>query len=221
MADTVLATMRRGAMPTLPYDAEVEYLESTGTQFIDTGAKKTLGAKIDCTFSLASTNTKAIFGARTAVGALDRLMLVAVSTAFRFDTRYQSRLGTPDTTSMFRFQYDGANATMTNLTTGTTDAVDADIGDAGVLNIALFGVNTDGVVGTMMLGRMYAFKAWDNSTLVRDYTPVRVGSVGYMYDRVSGQLLGNAGTGAFVVGPDKQTFTANLGVLAPLKEQEA
>jgi hypothetical protein len=24
-----------------------------------------------------------------------------------------------------------------------------------------------------------------------------------MYDRVSGQLFGNAGTGAFVVGPDK------------------
>ena len=43
--------------------------------------------------------------------------------------------------------------------------------------------------------------------LERDFIPVRVGSganaVGYMYDRVSGQLFGNAGTGAFVIGPDK------------------
>lgn len=187
---------------TKPYDAEVEYLESMGTQWIDTGVKKTFGTKIDCTFSLSATNTKAIFGARTSIGALDRFMLIAIGTYFRFDTRYQSKPGTPDTTSMFRFQYDGENATMTNLTMGTTDTVDASGGDAGVLNIALFGVNTDGVVGSLMLGRMYAFKIWDNSTLVRDYIPVRVGQTGELYDRVSGQLFGNAGTGAFIYGDD-------------------
>lgn len=37
-----------------------------------------------------------------------------------------------------------------------------------------------------------------------DGIPVRVGNVGYMYDRISGQLFGNANTrGAFVIGPDK------------------
>ena len=38
-----------------------------------------------------------------------------------------------------------------------------------------------------------------------DFIPVRVGSIGYMYDRVSGQLFGNSGTGAFIIGPDKTT----------------
>lgn len=33
--------------PKLPYDAEVEYLESTGTQWIDTGFKATGGSKIE------------------------------------------------------------------------------------------------------------------------------------------------------------------------------
>ena len=32
--------------------------------------------------------------------------------------------------------------------------------------------------------------------------PVRKKDVGYMYDRVSGELFGNAGTGAFIIGPD-------------------
>ena len=32
--------------------------------------------------------------------------------------------------------------------------------------------------------------------------PVRKGNVGYMFDRVSGKLFGNKGTGAFVIGPD-------------------
>ena len=36
--------------------------------------------------------------------------------------------------------------------------------------------------------------------------PVRKDGVGYMYDKISGQLFGNAaGTGAFVIGPDKTT----------------
>ena len=38
--------------------------------------------------------------------------------------------------------------------------------------------------------------------LLLDFIPVRVGTVGYLYDRVSGKLFGNAGTGDFVLGPD-------------------
>ena len=40
------------------------------------------------------------------------------------------------------------------------------------------------------------------SILVRDFIPVRKGTVGYLYDRVTGALFGNAGTGDFVIGPD-------------------
>jgi hypothetical protein len=36
-----------------------------------------------------------------------------------------------------------------------------------------------------------------------DLVPVRIGNVGYMYDKVSGKLFGNAGTGNFILGPDK------------------
>lgn len=41
-----------------------------------------------------------------------------------------------------------------------------------------------------------------NGELLGDFIPVRVGQVGYMYDKVSGQLFGNAGTGEFILGPD-------------------
>jgi hypothetical protein len=33
--------------------------------------------------------------------------------------------------------------------------------------------------------------------------PVRCGTTGYLYDRVSGELFRNVGTGDFVLGPDK------------------
>jgi hypothetical protein len=51
--------------------------------------------------------------------------------------------------------------------------------------------------------RLYYFKIYSNNGLVRDLIPVRVGQVGYMYDKVSGQLFGNSGTGEFILGADK------------------
>ena len=46
-------------------------------------------------------------------------------------------------------------------------------------------------------------RIWDGDSLLLDLIPVRKGQVGYMYDRVSGQLFGNAGTGDFILGADK------------------
>ena len=37
-----------------------------------------------------------------------------------------------------------------------------------------------------------------------DLIPVRVGTTGYMYNKLTGTLYGNAGTGDFTLGPDKQ-----------------
>lgn len=60
--------------------------------------------------------------------------------------------------------------------------------------------------GMQFNGRLYYFFANDVDTGIYliDLIPVRVGQVGYMYDRVSGQLFGNEGTGAFILGPDVQ-----------------
>jgi hypothetical protein len=48
------------------------------------------------------------------------------------------------------------------------------------------------------------FKLLDSKNIPKlDLIPVRVGNVGYMYDKVSGKLFGNVGTGSFILGPDK------------------
>ena len=53
-------------------------------------------------------------------------------------------------------------------------------------------------------GRIYHLFAYDeNNDFLLDAIPVRVGNVGYIYDKVSGKLFGNAGTGSFILGPDK------------------
>lgn len=57
------------------------------------------------------------------------------------------------------------------------------------------------MVGEKSTGRLFGVKIHDNS-ISADLIPVRVGTTGYMYDKISGQLLGNAGTGEFILGPD-------------------
>ena len=66
----------------------------------------------------------------------------------------------------------------------------------------LFGLNGEPQSGNIGGDISSARFSFCNSP-VRDLVPVRVGQVGYLFDRVSGELFGNAGTGAFVVGPDK------------------
>ena len=51
-------------------------------------------------------------------------------------------------------------------------------------------------------GNLYYLKIWEADTLVRDYIPVKKNNIGYLFDKVSGQLFGNAGGGSFVCGPD-------------------
>ena len=72
--------------------------------------------------------------------------------------------------------------------------------------IALFGqANAPNPTGVNYpaTGKIYEFTIYYGSELKLHLIPCRDGdNVGYMYDTVSGQMLGNAGTGAFVVGPD-------------------
>lgn len=50
--------------------------------------------------------------------------------------------------------------------------------------------------------KLYSFRIDKAGVTELDLIPVRVGAEGFMYDRVSGRLFGNAGTGRFIVGPD-------------------
>ena len=51
-------------------------------------------------------------------------------------------------------------------------------------------------------GKIYEFRIYYGDVLQMHLIPVRVGTIGYMYDKKSGELFGNSGTGSFVLGPD-------------------
>lgn len=192
----------------LPYDAELEYLESTGTQYIDTGVVNAVDVDISCNFSCNASGTasRAIFGAYGGNSSKQRM----VSTYSGWNT----------TTAHIAVYLGGVsfvyvtNNDINNITIAgdkcyfnESEIYSATNFAGSELTLWLFASNN--VVSTYypFTGRIYSCKIWKNGFLVLDLIPVRVGSgasaVGYMYDRVSKRLFGNAGSGAFVLGPDK------------------
>lgn len=186
------------------YDAEVEYLESTGTQWIDTGVVYQNNYNIDCNFACSVTGTASRFIFGVYGSGFNRQ--VAASTYSNWSTAsaglylYKGSLHTGVANNAvnnvrlrgMQWNYNGTDYD----SPWTFNATEG-------LTMYLFAGNYVGTASYFFTGRIYSFKIWDaNGVLVRDYIPVRVGTVGYLYDRVSGQLYGNAGTGAFIVGPD-------------------
>lgn len=195
----------------LPYDAEVEYLESTGTQWIDTGVTATNNTHVNVRFSDYTVAGAWLFGARKAYQ--NSALGVYVETgsannvwkrAFGNYTPNPFIFSTIDL-GVTTFDYDMGHFTgtreVTPMTVNFTDTAPAF--DSSPYSIYMWMLNNGGSRTNVAHAKIYGFKVWESGILIRDFIPVRKGNVGYMYDRVSGQLFRNAGTGAFLYGNDK------------------
>ena len=194
----------------LPYDAEIEYLEATGTQYIDTlfyprTTNPDIKAEVKFNKSVLA-GDHCVLGARNGTGG---------NAGYKLPNFYNDIL-----------EYQGiipsgrANLTGYNINTDYISIAEIKRGEQkiyinGVLQTeTTYDSNCDSH-GTLYLfairqnnkwyfnGKIYYCKIWQDNVLVRDFIPVRVGQVGYMYDKVSGQLFGNVGTGSFILGNDK------------------
>lgn len=187
------------------YDAEVEFLESTGTQYIDTGIKPDNTYTFDCKVAKIQSNYNCIFWGTRNSGD---------STTFN----EQCYLNANDSGSVTQFAKiilfsTSTNTPESNWNSGITPIVNTMYELTGMtvvstMNqmtypITLFGFNMIGVINTSLgICRIGYWKCYSNGVLVRDMIPVRIGSVGYMYDKVSKQLFANKGTGNFILGND-------------------
>ena len=199
----------------LPYDAEVEYLESTGTQWIDTYFKGSdvLDFKIDALVSSKSEST--FFGARYNWGGTGSRIYNLVSPSgghfgFGLDGNWYDwpQLGIV-VGKRFWAKKTGNTVIMSN---GVSIEVSSEKFETPY-EIELFAMSTvtqKRYGQEPLVGRIYSVSFSTYRTNIGDFIPIRFTnergeSEGAMYDRVSGHLFRNAGTGAFVIGPDKTT----------------
>ena len=222
--DTVRLTELPPDEPKLPYDAEVEWLESDRTQWIDTGFSfsKTSTFTADCAVYNATSETVSafLFGATSKRGndyAPKSNVYVAYTDAhIGFAVRDYDNTSV-NTTIIWE---NGARHTVSlsgadracyldgvKLATQTSRIGDSD------QHFFLFCRSLNGSSDGFAKMRLYAASASQNNTLIRDFSPVRVGSLGYLYDRANptGGPLGNGLYGDFSDGKGGITgFPANL-----------
>lgn len=192
----------------IAYDALVDYIAGTGTQYIDLGLKLTNLHRLYLEFSIDNTSQagQRIFGSRSGSSSNGFAVMMA-STAPLFADMWSSAyraLVRPTTANIvYVVEMDKNARTIKSggvvLASNTTLVSQTFTTPA---NVRLFDSH-NGVGGTNFIGKIYSCKIWNGETLVRDLVPVRVGTTGYMYDLVGKVLYGNVGTGSFTVGPDK------------------
>lgn len=191
-------------IPGVPYDEELEYIESTGTQWIDTG--KTLsstGFAYDADIMFKSTANCQVFSGRTQAmnSANDSLSLFVVSGAWRFDYFGNWKAGSAVKANT-RYSVSLANGkTTVNGVELSTPITDGRHSGATVYIFAGHRPSATGGVEFPSSIRLYSLKFYQGGVLTADYQPVRIGTTGYLYDRVSKKLFGNQGTGDFILGP--------------------
>lgn len=210
-AGIFLAARRK---PKLPYDAEVEYLESTGRQWIDTDIRPAQ----DLSFVVKFDNLNVdigygnVFGSRLSSNNNEYQVTCYNNGSVGVGTRY-GNLGF-STNAINIISYDGSSELNIN---GTVRRIVPQSCESANGNIVLFGISQKGVVFQLSNCRIYNAKFGS----ARDMIPVRFTnelgqSEGAMYDRANPTvgmnpdgsprtdgLYRNRGTGAFVIGPDK------------------
>ena len=186
----------------LPYDAEVEYLESNGTQYIDP-VVSLVGPEPRVRFKMRMTVNEDRDQISTTSGLYFRINFNGGGTCYyRYGDNASRTWNTYTHADIFEFNdFDiGSKCLVNGEVLYEANPVPEFISPAAIM---LFrGRN----FASVCLGYVKIYQG--DGSLIRDFFPVRFTnengvSEGAMYDRVSGQLFRNAGTGAFVIGPDK------------------
>lgn len=190
----------------LPYDAEIEYLESSGTQYIDIGVNCTdAGFMIDMCITQFSNNPA--FPTFIQVRGVNWGLIVGTPNEVRRiiigngQWWFTPLVGTINKDYHLEYNFLGSKSTVIN---DSTYSVPTYIMPSDK-TIKLFAgvINNSIDSNCFYIGKLYNCKISKLSQIVLDLIPVRIDTTGYLYDKVSGQLFGNAGTGEFILGPDK------------------
>lgn len=182
---------------------ELEYIESNGTQYINTGFKPSGNTRLISKFETFSfSSMTALFGCRDtgSATASNQFMLWNLSS------------GT------FRTDYFGANASIydlvqsgihnldknKNVTTLDGNSVSSTIKTGSCsYPLILMGGSSAGTVSWKAKMRLYSCSVYDNDEQAFDFVPCKnsSGEIG-LYDLVTSSFFANAGTGSFTAGPE-------------------
>ena len=180
---------------------KLEYIQSSGTQYIDTGLKPKHNTRVVMDLQLLSTaGIPYVFG--TWAGGMNNCFSVYwwtdVHNSWGVDygtqrsaiaqTNWSKRLTVDLNQNVVTV--DGVSYTLTTTTFTATN------------NLFLLALNNGNSALDYTVGKVYGCKIYDNGRLVRDFIPCKnaSGVIG-LWDDVNSVFYQNAGTGTFTAGP--------------------
>ena len=182
-----------------PYDAEIEYLQSTGTQYINTNIFINT-SNFEVGYNILGNQLKWGYTHQGSGGGT--WIWVEPNTAF-FGNFNNGRVTIASDNNENIIKYISQSGITVN---NNFYSKSFQLGSDSISSIPLyFFGGYDFKYKAIDYGsiKLKSFYLKNNGELVLDMIPVRVGQVGYMYDKVSGELFGNAGSGDFILGADK------------------
>lgn len=188
--------------PKLPSGyTELEYIQSSGTQYIDTGFKPNQDTRVVTKFDMIQTDTtwRKLWGSASGTYNLDFALWNDGTT--KLQSYYGTKTNNTVPITSMSLNVD-ANKNIWKYS-GETITFDKN-NFTCAYSMYVFNVNKDDypeyLPGMM---KLYLFKIYDNDVLVRDFIPCKnpSGTVG-LYDSVNNQFYQNAGSGTFIAGPE-------------------
>lgn len=173
---------------------EVEYIESTGTQYIDLGIRGNQDSRIDLKIQPTSVQAKAAIFGHFGGNYSSYYLYSSGSELFQVGYKYFSDSNVAIETIIYNIsneknifninEYEYSLPSITgNFETGS--------------NLLLFNISGGNYTGLPM--KLYSFKLYNNTDLIRDCIPV-IDSSGRpgLYDTVTKEFYTNQGTGEFL-----------------------
>lgn len=197
-----------------PYE-ELEYIKSTGTQFIDTGIPARTNTSIEVDAKLNAINNRTTMMGNWGTRENDDLrwcvyfhnderLYFYISTS-NYSWEWSNKVGVRNIYKIDhnKFYVNG------NLYRDFTSRGNIDTQK----NALIFTASSDGSDACYMT--LYACKVWENDVLVRDFIPVRRKSDNEicLYDKLTEEFYTNRGTGSFSAGPEKKSKLSDFKIL--------
>ena len=196
----------------------LDHIESSGTQYIDTGYKATSeNYRIKCKFTvITNTANTVLFGGGSSSDIIS--VLITADSQLKFyvgDGSVSDALSPFESGVEYEMECHASNGTLTVNLNGVSRSGSY----SGTINkdypLFIFANIASGSANQMSDIRVSEFQIYDNDILVRDFVPCENsdGEIG-LYGKVNGQFYGNAGTGVFTAGSVVEEIGGTLTSIA-------
>ena len=191
----------------------VEYISSSGTQYINTGYIPTPNTRVvlDAEVTSQTAASCSYFGERSGSGATDKTAyeIWSMGTAANVSSDFFGNRVSYTISTKQRLLIDKNKATVT--VNGNTVTNSAAAGTA-TIPAYIFASNDKGTAAYFINMKLYSCKIYENDVLVRDYIPAEDewGNAG-LWDDVDKKMLYNAGSGDFSAPGIRQISSVSVG----------